>query len=95
MAEELSSLLAAKRRRKVLIVENKLKVLKLVDSGTSYSSMELVNLLLVTLRKIELNWNSSRSKLEMGIKTANIKAMKFGEHKELDEALYIWFRQAT
>ncbi len=29
------------------------------------------------------------------MKTANIKAMKFGEHKELNEALYIWFRQAT
>ena len=27
------------------------------------------------------------------MKTANIKAMKFGEHKELDEASYIWFRQ--
>ncbi len=25
--------------------------------------------------------------VEMGMKTANIKAMKFGEHKELDEAL--------
>ncbi len=39
MAEELSSLPAAKRRRKVLSVENKLEVLKLIDSGTSYSTI--------------------------------------------------------
>ncbi len=39
MAEELSSLPAAKRRRKVLR-ENKLEVLKLIDSsGTSYSTI--------------------------------------------------------
>ncbi len=38
MAEELSSLPAAKRRRKVLR-ENKLEVLKLIDIGTSYSTI--------------------------------------------------------
>ena len=37
MAEELSSFPAAKRRRKVMSVEDKLEVLKLIDSGTSYS----------------------------------------------------------
>ncbi len=37
MADELSSLPAAKRRRKVL--KNKLEVLKLIDSGTSYSTI--------------------------------------------------------
>ena len=27
------------------------------------------------------------------MKKASHKVMKFGEYKELDEALYIWFRQ--
>ena len=27
------------------------------------------------------------------MKKASQKVMKFGEYKELDEALYIWFRQ--
>ena len=39
MVEELSSLPAAKRRRKVLSVEDKLEVLKLIESGTSYSTI--------------------------------------------------------
>ena len=30
---------------------------------------------------------------DMVMKKASLKVMKCGEYKELDEALYIWFRQ--
>ncbi len=98
MAEELSSLPAAKRRRKVL--KNKLEVLKLIDSGTSYSTITrqygIGKSTVGDIKKNRIKLEQFKKKtVEMGMKTANIKAMKFGEHKELNEALYIWFRQAT
>ena len=97
MAEELSSLPAAKKR-KVLSVEDKLEVLKLIDNGTSYSTITrkygIGKSTVGDIKKNRIKLEQFKKKtVEMGMKTVNIKAMKFGEHKELDESLYNWFRQ--
>ena len=89
MAEELSSLPAAKKR-KVLSVEDKLEVLKLIDSKTSYSTIAgqygigKSTVSDIKKNRIKLVEQFKKKTVEMGMKTANIKAMKFGEHKELD-----------
>ena len=59
MAEELSSLPAAKRRRKVLSVEDKLEVLKLIDSGTSYNTSMLLSLRELAAKK---RWSSLKQR---------------------------------
>ena len=88
----------AKRRRKVLGVEDKLEILKLIDSGTSYT---IITLQYGIAKSTVGNIKKNRSKLlefkaktvDMGMKKASLKLLKIGEYKELDEALYIWFRQ--
>ena len=98
MAQAASSCPSAKRRRLVLSVEDKLDILKLIEAGTSHSIIaDRYGIGKSTVGDIKKN----KSRLEvfkkktedMGMKKACQKVMKFGEYKELDEALHIWFRQ--
>ena len=82
MAEELSSLPAAKRRRKVLSVEDKLEVLKLIDSGTSHSTITrqygigIGKSTVGDIKKNRIKLEQFKKKtVEMGMKTANIKCI--------------------
>ena len=82
----------------MLSVEDKLEVLKLIDSETSYSTITrqygIGKSTVGDIKKNRIKLEQFKKKtVEMGMKTANTKAMKIGVHKELDEALYILFRQ--
>ena len=85
-----------KRKRVVLSIENKLKILKLIDSNVSYTVISQhfdigrSTVCDISRKKDEL-LQFSQKMVDMGAK--NVKTMKVGEYEELDEALYIWFCQ--
>ena len=75
----------AKRRRKVLSVEDKLEILK-IDSGISYT---IITLQYGIGKSTVGNIKKNRSKLlefkvktvDMGMKKASLKVLKIGEYK--------------
>ena len=85
-----------KRKRVVLSIENKLKILKLIDSNISYTVISQrfdigqSTVCDISRKKDEL-LRFSQKIIDMGAK--NVKTMKVGEYEKLDETLYIWFHQ--
>ena len=89
--------MAAKRKRVVLTIQQKLEVIKLLDSSISYTIIcEKFGIGRSTVSDIK----SNREKLlkfnmelkEMGTKR-DVKVMKLGDDPLLDKAVYVWFRQ--
>ena len=88
---------AKKRKRVVLSLEQKLEVLKLIDSSTSYTVIcEKFGIGRSTVSDIKRNRTKllafRRELKEMGTKR-NVKVMKLGDDPELEKAVYIWFQQ--
>ena len=86
-----------KRKRVVLAIELKLKILELLDKGTSYSVITEesgIGRSTVTgiKREKENLLKFKREAKEMGMKKTT-KAMKLGKDTQLEEASYVWFRQ--
>lgn len=86
-----------KRKRVVLSIKEKLDVLKLLDKSVSYTVIaEKYGIGRSTVADIK----RSKAKIlrfqdemvELGVKR-KVKAMKVGEDKALDQAVYIWFKQ--
>ena len=88
----------AKRKKVVLIIEEKLEILNSIKTRTSYT---VISKRYGVGRSTEADMKRNASKLEkikqktveMGFKKATFKVMKIGEYEKLDEELYIWFRQ--
>ena len=88
---------AKKRKRVVLSLDQKLEVLKLIDTSTSYTIIcEKFGIGRSTVSDIKKNRDKlltfSKELKEMGTKR-KVKVMKLGDDPELDKAVYIWFRQ--
>ena len=84
---------AKKRKRVVLSLEQKLEVLKLIDSSTSYTVIcEKFGIGRSTVSDIKRNRTKllafRRELKEMGTKR-NVKVMKLGDDPELEKAVYI------
>ena len=86
-----------KRKRLVLSIQQKLEVIKMLDSSISYTIIcEKFGIGRSTISDIK----SNRDKLlkfnmelkEMGTKR-DVKVMKLGDDPLLDKAVYVWFRQ--
>ena len=89
--------MAAKRKRVVLTVQQKLEVIKMLDNSISYTIIcEKFGIGRSTVSDIK----SNREKLlkfnmelkEMGTKR-DVKVMKLGDDPLLDKAVNVWFRQ--
>ena len=85
-----------KRKRVVLSIEDKLKIIKLIESNVSYTVIsERFGIGRSTVCDINRTKDEirrfSQKMVDMG--TKNAKTRKVGEYEKLDEALYIWFRQ--
>ena len=85
-----------KRKRVVLSIEDKLKIIKLIESNVSYTVIsEWFGIGWSTVCDINRTKDEirrfSQKMVDMG--TKNAKTRKVGEYEKLDEALYIWFRQ--
>ena len=85
-----------KRKRVVLSIEDKLKIIKLIESNVSYTVIsERFGIGQSTVCDINRTKDEirrfSQKMVDMG--TKNAKTRKVGEYEKLDEALYIWFRQ--
>ena len=91
-----SQKIGEKRKRVVLSIDDKLKILKLIESNVSYTVISerfgigRSTVCDINRTKDELR-RFSQKMVDMG--TKNVKTMKVGEYEKLDEALYIWFRQ--
>ena len=88
------------RKRKVFAIDKKLEICKLIKKGTSYDViMREYGIGKFTILDIKRKEQEFREflfkKAQLGIKNADksTKAMKNGSNDELDQALYIWFRQ--
>ena len=86
-----------KRKRVVLTIEQKLEVLKLVDSSTSVTVIcEKFGIGRSTVSNIKTNraklLSFKRELKEMGTKR-DVKVTKLGEYPLLEKALYLWFQQ--
>ena len=86
--------MAAKRKRVVLTIQQKLEVIKLLDSSISYTIIcEKFGIGRSTVsdnREKLLKFNMELK--EMGTKR-DVKVMKLGDDPLLDKAVYVWFRQ--
>lgn len=87
----------AKRKRVVLSIKEKVEILKLLESSVSYTVIaEKYGIGRSTVADIKsrkekiLQFKSEM--VAMGVKRT-VKAMKFGEDKQLDQAVYLWFKQ--
>ena len=88
------------RKRKVLSIEQKLEICELVKKGTSYDEIMktygIGKSTISDIKKKEQEFKEFVSKkAQLGIKNADkvTKGMKTGSNNELDQALYLWFRQ--
>ena len=88
------------RRRKVLSIEQRLEICELVKKGTSYDEIMktygIGKSTISAIKKKEQEFKEFISKrAQLGIKNADkvTKVMKTGSTIELDQALYLWFRQ--
>lgn len=78
-------------------IEDKLKIIKLIDKSVSYSIIsEKFGIGRSTVSDIRKNKEKilsfRRQTVDMGMKKRP-KTMKLGEDRELDQALYLWFKQ--
>ena len=88
------------RKRKVLSIEQKLEICELVKKGTSYDEIMktygIGKSTISDIKKKEQEFKEFVSKkAQLGIKNADkvTKVMKTGSNNELDQTLYLWFRQ--
>ena len=87
------------RKRKVLSIEQKLEICELVKKGTSYDEiMKTYGIGKSTISDIKKEQEFKEfvsKKAQLGIKNADkvTKVMKTGSNNELDQTLYLWFRQ--
>ena len=93
----MASVAAKNRKRVVLSIEDKLKVIELIDKSVSYSIIsEKFGIGRSTVSDIKKNKEKilsfKREMVDMGMKKRP-KTMKLGEDRELDQALYLWFKQ--
>ena len=82
----------------MLSIEQKLEILDLLRKGASYRTIAETfgtgRSTIADIKRQEEKLRSFKRRItDMGIKKVKVKAMKMGSHKQLDEALYIWFRQ--
>ncbi len=87
----------AKRKRVVLSIKEKVEILKLLDKCVSCTVVaEKYGIGRSTVADIKKNKEKilqfKSEMVDMGVKRA-VKAMKIGEDKQLDQAVYLWFKQ--
>ena len=88
----------AKQKEIVLSIEKKLEIIDSLQKGASQSVIAekygIGRSTTADIKKQERKLRSFKQRMtELGIKNVKVKAMKIGSHKQLDEVLYIWFRQ--
>ena len=86
-----------KRKRVVLSIDEKMKILKLIDKDVSYSIiMDKYGIGRSTVSDIKKNKDSimafKRQAAEMGM-VKKAKSMKIGKDEKLDQAVFVWFKQ--
>jgi len=86
-----------KRKRVVLTMKEKVEILKLLDSSVSYAIIaEKYGIGRSTVGDIKRNKERilqfKSEMVSMGVKRT-VKVMKVGDDKQLDQALYLWFKQ--
>lgn len=86
-----------KRKRVVLTIEEKVKVLDMLDESVSYGVIaEKFGIGKSTVSDLKKNKEKIRSfqreMIDMGMKR-QAKTMRLGDDKQLDRALYLWFKQ--
>ena len=86
-----------KRKRVVLSIKEKVEVLKLLDKGVSYTVIaEKFGIGRSTVGDIKNNKKKilqfKSEMVGMGVKRP-VKAMKVGEDQQLDQAVFLWFKQ--
>ena len=100
-AEQCSSMATAsagrEHKRVVLTIENKLKILEMIDKSVSYSIIaEKFGRVKSTVGDIKKSKEKilqfRREMVEMRM-TNKPKVMKLGYNEKLDQALYLWFKQ--
>ena len=100
-AKQCSSMATAsaggQHKRVILTIENKLKILEMIDKSVSYGIIsEKFGTVKSTVGDIKKSKEKilqfRREMVEMGM-TNKPKVMKFGYNEKLDQALYLWFKQ--
>ena len=86
-----------RRKQIVLTIEDKLNILRLIDKSVSYTVIaERYGIGKSTVSDIRKNREKiekfGRDATEMGMKK-KAKTMKLGADKNVEEALYVWFKQ--
>ena len=87
-----------KRKKVVLTIDDKIDILQLLNSGTSYTIISdkygIGRSTVADIKKSASKLEAFKKKMvDMGFKKASAKTMKIGDYEKLDEAVYIWFRQ--
>ena len=86
-----------KRKRVVLTIEEKVKVLDMLDESISYSVIAaefgIGKSTVSDLKKNKEKIHHFKTEMvDMGMRR-QAKTMKLGDDKQLDQALYLWFKQ--
>lgn len=87
----------SRRKRVVLSIDDKVKIIELLDKGVSYAViMEKYNIGKATVSNMKKNkekiLNFKREMVDMGMKK-KAKVMKVGDDQRLDQAVFVWFKQ--